>query len=184
MLAGKQAFHGEDVGDILAAVVRAEPDWQSLPIATPLKVRDLLRRCLHKDKSLRMRDAGRHGSQAMVHIPGGPTCVIADRYPSLALPAASRFPMRVGRIGLLCGQSPVSPRAFAPMQAETILVPGGDAGCAWRRSGSCRPSNSYSGGVVCRNRERKALAVARLTCWPSESAGTVSPNTSGSPLAT
>jgi Tol biopolymer transport system component len=58
MLSGKQAFHGEDVTDILAAVVRAEPDWQALPPATPLKVRDLLRRCLKKDKTLRLRDAG------------------------------------------------------------------------------------------------------------------------------
>jgi serine/threonine protein kinase len=61
MLSGKQAFHGEDVTDILAAVVRAEPDWQALPPATPLKVRDLLRRCLKKDKTLRLRDAGDAG---------------------------------------------------------------------------------------------------------------------------
>jgi Tol biopolymer transport system component len=58
LLTGKQTFHGEDVTDILAAVVRAEPDWQVLPAATPLKVRDLLRRCLQKDKALRLRDAG------------------------------------------------------------------------------------------------------------------------------
>src|ERR1700694_2714200 len=31
LLTGKAAFHGEDVTDILAAVVRAEPDWQALP---------------------------------------------------------------------------------------------------------------------------------------------------------
>src|ERR1700680_514581 len=58
LLTGKQTFHGEDVTDILAAVVRAEPDWQALPAATPLKVRDLLRRCLQKDKTQRLRDAG------------------------------------------------------------------------------------------------------------------------------
>ncbi len=58
LLTGKAAFQGEDVGDILAAVVRSEPDWQALPVATPLKVRDLLRRCLQKDKRLRLRDAG------------------------------------------------------------------------------------------------------------------------------
>src|ERR1700740_1067018 len=58
MLTGKQAFEGDDITDILAAVVRAEPDWQSLPAATPVKVRDLLRRCLQKDKTLRLRDAG------------------------------------------------------------------------------------------------------------------------------
>src|ERR1700681_1306535 len=58
LLTGKQTFHGEDVTDILAAVVRAEPDWQTLPAATPAKIRDLLRRCLQKDKTQRFRDAG------------------------------------------------------------------------------------------------------------------------------
>src|SRR6202035_81566 len=50
LLTGKQIFDGEDITEILAAVVRSEPDWQALPAATPLKVRDLLRRCLQKDK--------------------------------------------------------------------------------------------------------------------------------------
>jgi Tol biopolymer transport system component len=57
LLTGKQAFHGEDVTDILAAVVRAEPDWQALPSATPMKVRNLLRRCLQKDRKQRFHDA-------------------------------------------------------------------------------------------------------------------------------
>jgi len=58
LLTGTPAFHGEDVTDILAAVVRAEPDWSGLPPSTPTKVRDLLRRCLQKDKTLRMQAAG------------------------------------------------------------------------------------------------------------------------------
>src|SRR5262245_44565429 len=58
LLTGTPAFHGEDVTDILAAVVRAEPDWSRLPPSTPTKVRNLLRRCLQKDKTLRMQAAG------------------------------------------------------------------------------------------------------------------------------
>jgi len=58
MLTGKQAFQGEDITDILAAVVRAEPDWNRLPDNTPLSIRTLLRRCLQKDKTLRMQAAG------------------------------------------------------------------------------------------------------------------------------
>jgi len=58
LLTGKQAFHGEDVTDILAAVVRAEPDWQALPLATPSQIRNLLRRCLQKDRTLRLQAAG------------------------------------------------------------------------------------------------------------------------------
>jgi serine/threonine-protein kinase len=58
LLTGKQAFNGEDITDILAAVVRAEPDWNRLPESTPHSIRALLRRCLQKDKTLRIRDAG------------------------------------------------------------------------------------------------------------------------------
>ena len=57
LLTGKQAFHGEDVTDILAAVVRAEPDWSRLPEATPSAIRTLLRRCLRKDRRQRISDA-------------------------------------------------------------------------------------------------------------------------------
>ena len=56
-LAGKRAFDGESVTDILAAVVRAEPDWQPLQGA-PAGLMRLVRRCLSKDASLRLRDAG------------------------------------------------------------------------------------------------------------------------------
>src|SRR6202521_1810617 len=58
LLTGKQAFHGEATTEILAAVLRGEPDWQALPASTPVKIRDLLGRCLQKDLNKRCRDAG------------------------------------------------------------------------------------------------------------------------------
>jgi eukaryotic-like serine/threonine-protein kinase len=58
MLTGKQAFTGETVTDTLAAVIRAEPDWSSLPAITPMRVRVLLQRCLQKDPKQRLRDIG------------------------------------------------------------------------------------------------------------------------------
>jgi serine/threonine protein kinase len=58
LLTGRQAFQGESTTEILAAVLREEPDWQVLPAATPVKIRDLLRRCLQKDVNRRARDAG------------------------------------------------------------------------------------------------------------------------------
>src|SRR6202521_2211179 len=57
LLTGKQAFSGEDVTEILAAVVKSEPDWSKLPEATPLTIKTLLRRCLRKDKRQRISDA-------------------------------------------------------------------------------------------------------------------------------
>ena len=58
MLTGKQAFQGEDVGDILATVVKTDPDWSRLPENTPESIRALLRRCLRKDRRQRLGDAG------------------------------------------------------------------------------------------------------------------------------
>src|SRR5438034_1096934 len=58
MLTGKQAFSGETLTDTLAAVVRAEPEWDTLPAATPDAIDHLLRRCLTKDAKQRLRDIG------------------------------------------------------------------------------------------------------------------------------
>jgi Tol biopolymer transport system component len=58
LLSGKQAFDGEDITEILAAVVKTEPDWQVLPPTTPGPIRILLKRCLQKDKTLRLQAAG------------------------------------------------------------------------------------------------------------------------------
>jgi len=56
LLAGKPAFHGETVTEILAAVLKEEPDWRALPASTPLKIRDLLGRCLQKELRRRLHD--------------------------------------------------------------------------------------------------------------------------------
>src|SRR5205085_12463300 len=58
MLTGLSVFGGETVSDILAAVLRADPDWKHLPPDTPPKVRRLLRRCLERDPKRRLRDIG------------------------------------------------------------------------------------------------------------------------------
>jgi serine/threonine protein kinase len=53
MLTGKQAFQGEDVSDVLAAVLRSEPDFNLLPAKLNPKIRETLRRCLDKNPKLR-----------------------------------------------------------------------------------------------------------------------------------
>ncbi len=56
MLTGKQAYTGETVIEIMGGVMKAEPDWAALPATTPSIIRALLRRCLQKDPSRRLRD--------------------------------------------------------------------------------------------------------------------------------
>ncbi len=58
MLTARQAFAGESVTDVIAAVVKTEPEWKALPAETPAPVHHLLRRCLEKDARRRLRDIG------------------------------------------------------------------------------------------------------------------------------
>jgi Tol biopolymer transport system component len=53
-LTGKKAFEGETVTEMLAAVIKEEPDIQRAPAKTHL----LLRQCLAKDRKNRLRDIG------------------------------------------------------------------------------------------------------------------------------
>jgi len=58
MLTGKRLFSGAGVTDVLAAVLRQNIDWSALPLATPLRLRHLLERCLNRDPKSRLRDIG------------------------------------------------------------------------------------------------------------------------------
>ena len=55
MLAGRRAFEGDDVSDVLASVLKTDPDWSVLP-DLPAPVRRLIQRCLVKDPKRRLRD--------------------------------------------------------------------------------------------------------------------------------
>jgi serine/threonine protein kinase len=56
MLTGRATFSGKDVTDILAAVIRAEPEWSMLPANLHGRLREVLERCLKKDIRDRYHD--------------------------------------------------------------------------------------------------------------------------------
>jgi Tol biopolymer transport system component len=58
MLVGRALFAGDTVTDVIAAVVKEEPDLDALPAGTPRVVRRLLARCLRKDPRTRLPDIG------------------------------------------------------------------------------------------------------------------------------
>jgi serine/threonine-protein kinase len=58
MLAGRRAFDGDDVSEVLASVLAREPDLAALPDPVPGRVRQALRACLQKDLKRRARDIG------------------------------------------------------------------------------------------------------------------------------
>jgi serine/threonine-protein kinase len=57
MLTGQRAFDGDDVTDILSAVLRMEPNWTLLPADAPPAISTLLRLCLEKNARNRRSDA-------------------------------------------------------------------------------------------------------------------------------
>ncbi len=119
-LTATQAFNGEDVAEILANVMKSEPDWKSLPEDTPPVVRSLLRQCLQKQSKNRLNSA----SAAKIMLED------ALRTPSTDVPAAS------GPRALRAGWKVVLPLLAASMIAGAIG--------AW----SLRPPPSVDRGVT------------------------------------
>jgi serine/threonine protein kinase len=56
MLAGRRAFSGDTTAEVLAAILRGEPDFAMLPLDTRQPVSRMIRVCLRKDANERPRD--------------------------------------------------------------------------------------------------------------------------------
>ena len=90
MLTGRRLFDGETITEMIAAVIKTEPDLSALPAKTPAALRRLIRRCLEKDPRHRLRDIG-DARVALEEIQSGrseePAAAIA------AAPGAGRRPL-------------------------------------------------------------------------------------------
>src|SRR5262249_55029823 len=76
MLTGTRAYGGDAVTDIIASVVRDEPNWSALPDATPPRVRALLARCEVKDMRRRLQAIGEARitlDEVIAHVDGDDT---------------------------------------------------------------------------------------------------------------
>ena len=130
MLTGAQPFQGETMTDVLAAVVRQDPDLSRVPT----QIRPLLQRCLEKDPKRRLRDIG--DAMLLVETVAASPADTARQRPSAALwlasgaavlatlaaaalafvhfrettlaPATVRFPLAFGE-----GLSPIATNMFA-----------------------------------------------------------------------
>jgi Tol biopolymer transport system component/predicted Ser/Thr protein kinase len=77
MLAGRRAFDGETVTDVIAAVINREPDWSALPPSTPLHILRLIERCLRKDVRTRLQAIGE--ARIALDEPPAPAADVAPR---------------------------------------------------------------------------------------------------------
>jgi hypothetical protein len=107
MLTGRAAFDGEDVQDILGAVLKSDPDWTRLPSDVPPRIRELLRLCLQKDRKKRRQTA----TDVRIDIEQA----LAE--PVAATPAAT--PTRGGRLGWIASL------AVAAVLVVALAIPAG-----------------------------------------------------------
>ena len=96
MLAGRSAFEGDDVTEILGSIVKLEPAWDRLPVSTPQAIRTLLRRCLQKDRMKRLQHMG-DARLEIVDLENGPA---ADGSPDTPVPAPRRERLLVGLLAV------------------------------------------------------------------------------------
>jgi serine/threonine protein kinase len=91
-LTGKRIFHGEDVTETLATVIKGEPDWSALPSETPATIQLLLRKCLAKDRKRRLHDIAdaRVDLEQAIADPGGSSLRFPDGLRQAAAPTPGK----------------------------------------------------------------------------------------------
>jgi serine/threonine-protein kinase len=89
LLTGRRPFHGEDLTETLASVMKDQPDVGSVPA----QVRRLIESCLEKDPKRRLRDIGDW------------RLLLADQAPPSAKAPAVKLPWAVAATGIAAGLS-------------------------------------------------------------------------------
>jgi serine/threonine-protein kinase len=155
MLTGSRLFEGETTSDVLAAVLRAEPDWSELPAGTPTPIVRLLHRCLDRDPRERLHDVAdaRLEIEEAIARPDWASTEQADRpEPSFRDKVRATWPAVVGAVAV-----------------GALLA----AGAVWKLSEESpatpdlptRLSLSLPPGVTIHASERPALAISPDCRW-------------------
>ena len=121
MLTGRRAFAGDDVSETLAAVLRAEPDWSALPADTSETIRQVLRLCLAKERTKRLRAIG----DVLLAIDGAFEVSSPVGQPSLPrrLAIAAAFVLGSVVTGLLVSSSGSPDRQPSPVVRFSVPLP-------------------------------------------------------------
>jgi serine/threonine-protein kinase len=125
MLTGKRAFDGTDATEMIAAVVRGEPEWPLLPKDSTPRLRTLLERCLAKDPARRFRDVGdvRYELDRVLEPPPVEKAAPAARAPLWlrALPYAAALLVGAGITGYVV--SALRPEPTRPIARFSVVLP-------------------------------------------------------------
>ena len=99
MLSGQRPFEGELISDVLASVLKTDPNWRALPVDTPTALQRLLRRCLEKDPRRRLQAIGEARVQIDDLLSGAPDAAACPCTPACSAALAARIALGCGRHG-------------------------------------------------------------------------------------
>jgi len=151
MLTGAAAFgSGADtVPEVLAAVLKSEPDWSALPASTPAAVETLLRRCLTKDPRERLHDIADARLEIRdVGVRSGEAAPARARANRLAWTLAVSFGLVAVVLGSLLVRSAARPPAPTSVYRSLILPPVGDVNAAAAESRTGVPRTRRGFGLA------------------------------------
>ena len=139
MLSGQRLFTGETVTEVLASVLKSDPDWGLLPGNIPAAIRKLLHRCLEKDRRRRLdsaADARLEIEDALTQQPDHTGLATAKTgRPGLvrrALPLVAALMLGATAAGMVAWrtrrvEAPSAPRVDASLVVPADLTIGGPA---------------------------------------------------------
>ena len=121
MLTGKRLHRGETTTEVLASVIKEEPQWDKVPA----QVQKLLRRCLEKDPQKRLRHIG----DVMSLVEDAPVPAAPVSAPQIAPPARPKWPWVAAGLAVLVVAAAVvwylRPTPEQPMLQLEITPPEG-----------------------------------------------------------
>jgi len=124
MLTGRATFGGKTVSDVLAGVLRIDPEWKSLPPKLHPRIRQLLERTLEKESKDRYQGVGdaRVDIQKALVDPSGvlvqPTAEVVQAAPQSKLPWVAALILAVITGVTVWNLRPTEPRPVARFHHE------------------------------------------------------------------
>ncbi len=135
LLSGTRPFGGDTLTDVLAAIVRSEPDWDALSGEVPEGIIALIKRCLRKNLRERLRSVGDIGltlkelaDETAVQAPAQPAAVRRGLSSALAAGLLVAVAVVAGGVGYWLSHSEPTvepPRRFNIQLAEGVFLPAG-----------------------------------------------------------
>jgi serine/threonine-protein kinase len=121
MLTGARAFDGEDITEVMAAVVKTTPNWKALPADVPHHIVTLIQQCLEKDRNARIGDIAVARFLLSEHATPGPPPIASPHPAGVSARWRQAAPVALAAVFVVTAIGWLLPRRQAGMPPATHL---------------------------------------------------------------